>query len=371
MSGSGHFCPRCGEPIDPDGGIAPPDARGSSQASLCADCYLDAVELVSVPEEVIVNVCSSCGAVRRGETWEDVGAKDYTDIAIDAVTERLQVHRDARDIQWTVEPEHRGPNEIDMLCTVQAKVQGVPVRTEETVSVRISRGTCSRCGRMAGDYYAGTIQVRAAGREPTETETERAVEIAHDIVGETDDRNAFVSEVIDRPEGVDIRVSTNQMGAAIASQVTTELGGSYESSETLVTEDEEGEGVYRVAFAVRLPRFTPGEIIEPDDGAGPVLVVHQAGDVRGRRLASGEEVRLPAEEVEDARRLGTTEDATETTIVTVEDDRAVQVLDPETAAAVTIPRPHDLPSEADTVHVFKSRSGLHAIPEAAFEEVSP
>jgi nonsense-mediated mRNA decay protein 3 len=49
--------------------------------------------------------------------------------------------------------------------------------------------------------------------------------------------------------------------------------------------------------------------------------------------------------------------------VTVEDDRAVQVLDPETYEAKTIPRPSGVPYAAETVNVLKSRVGLHVVPE--------
>lgn len=370
MSGSRTFCPRCGEAIEPGEGLRPPNERASRHAALCADCYFEGFELVSLPEELTVRVCATCGAVARGDHWEDVGAQDYTDVAIDAVGEAIQVHRAATDLEWSVEPTQRGPNELDLHCMVSAQVHDRPIVEERTVSARIARETCTRCGQIAGDSYAGTVQVRAAERRPTEAETDRAVEIAHEVVGEmqeTGNRTAFVSEVIDRPEGLDIRVSTTGIGAKIASRFTDELGGHFESSERLITEDSDGERVYRVAYAVRLPRFRRGEIIDPRDEAGPVLVRSGATTVRGRRLATGEDVSLDEEAVARADRLGSIEDLVDTTVVAVEDEHAVQILDPETAAAVTIPRPADFPAEAKTVPAFKSRTGLYAIPSASLE----
>jgi len=49
--------------------------------------------------------------------------------------------------------------------------------------------------------------------------------------------------------------------------------------------------------------------------------------------------------------------------VTVEDEAAVQVLDPETYEAKTIARPDYLEPDADTVRVIKSRAGLHVLPD--------
>lgn len=362
MSGSGRFCPRCGESIPSGAGYTPPDRKGDASAEICQSCYLEAVELVDVPDRVTVHLCASCGAVRYGNEWEDVEADDYTNIVIAAVADRLQVHRHAEDVSWTVEPQHRGPNEIDLAISVSAFVEGTPIEADRIVSVRIARETCPPCGRQSGDYYAGTVQVRAHERMPTSDETDRAVELAHEITQAVDDRDAFISEVIERPEGVDVRVSTNSLAAQIGNRVTAELGGSVDSSETLVTEDEEGEGVYRVAFAVRLPRFKPGDIIRSDDE--PILIL---GDVRGRRLSDGEAVTIDPER--DAERIGTISDVSETTLVSVEDENAIQVLDPETAAAVIIPRPADLSVDTNALHVFKREGGLHAIPASVVEKL--
>ena len=122
--------------------------------------------------------------------------------------------------------------------------------------------------------------------------------------------------------------------------------------------------MYRVTFAVRLPKFVPGDVIEPEDDDGPVLVRSAKGNLKGVRLASGEPYEAAYEDgaTPDARKLGTREDAVETTVVTVEDDHAVQVLDPETYEAKTVARPDFFDPDAETVPALKSRAGLHLLP---------
>jgi nonsense-mediated mRNA decay protein 3 len=122
--------------------------------------------------------------------------------------------------------------------------------------------------------------------------------------------------------------------------------------------------VYRVTYAIRLPRYRPGAVIDPEDGDGPVLVRSVQGNLKGRRLTTGEQYEASFEEgtAPEACRLGFREDGAETTLVTVEDDHAVQVLDPETYEAKTIARPSYLDPDADTVTVLKSRAGLHVLP---------
>jgi nonsense-mediated mRNA decay protein 3 len=382
-----EFCPNCGDPIENDPAERPvvPDTAEQSSASnqpsaddaagtrgkeqkLCDSCYFDRFDLVDAPDRIEVRVCSRCGAVHRGNRWVDVDARDYTDVAIEAVSESLGVHLDARDVSWQVDPEQVDQNTIRMHCHFSGFVRDTFVEEEVVVPVKISRETCTRCGRIAGDYYASIVQVRAKDRTPTPEELERAEEIANETVADmeaTGDRNAFVTEISETDDGLNVKVSTNKIGMKIARKLVEEFGGDFTDSETLVTEDEDGNEVYRVTYAVRLPPYSPGEIIDPEDDEGPVLVRSVRGNLKGTRLTTGEDYEAKFEEGDapEARRLGRLEDAEETTLVAVEDERAVQVLDPETYRTETIARPDYLDADADAVPVFKSRAGLHVVPE--------
>ena len=186
----------------------------------------------------------------------------------------------------------------------------------------------------------------------------------------TGDRDAFVTEINEGSEGPNIKVSTNKIGMKVSRRIVDELGGSFSDSERLITEDEDGNEVYRVSYAVRLPKYRPGEIIDPEDGDGPVLVSSNQGNLKGTRLATGEayEASFEVGDEPEARRLGTREDAEPTTMVAVEDEHAVQVLDPETYEAKTIARPDYMDPDAEEVPVLKSRAGLHVLPESTGED---
>jgi nonsense-mediated mRNA decay protein 3 len=363
MSRSGEFCPRCGETVEER--VSGPTAR---DRALCTDCYLDEYDLVDAPERVEVQVCSRCGAVQRENGWVDVGAEDYTDIAVDAVREALGVHVDATEVSWQVAPEQVDETTIRMHCQFTGRLRGRPLAEEVVVPVKIGRGTCTRCGRIAGGSYASVVQVRAHGRDPDESECDRATEIANELVAthEADgDREAFVTEVAPVEGGLDIRLSTTQLGAQVARRTVTALGGSYTDHETLVTEDEDGNGVYRMTYAVRLPPYRPGAVIDPGDGEGPVLVQNAHDRITGVYLHTGNpyETAFGDGELADARRLGHREDAQETTVVAVEDDHAVQLLDPETYETVTVARPPFFDPDADTVPVLRAEGTVHILPD--------
>jgi nonsense-mediated mRNA decay protein 3 len=368
MSRSGEFCPRCGDEIEGRHDRPAAPGGGGPDDALCDACYFEEYDLVDAPDRVEVTVCARCGAVHRGNRWVDVGATDYTDVAVDAVSEALGIHVNAESVSWQVAPEQVDETTIRMHCSFSGVIRETPVTEEVMVPVKIGRQTCGRCGRIAGGSFASVVQVRADERTPSDEELQRAREIAESYIADREDkgdRNAFITEVNEVEEGLDMKISTNQMGQGIAKQIVEELGGDFTDSERLVGEDDDGNKLYRVTFAVRLPRYRPGEIIDPEDGDGPVLVRSVQGNLKGTRLASGDryEASFEDENAPDAERLGTREDAVETTLVAVEDDHAVQVLDPETYQTKSIPRPAYLDTDAETVPVFKSRAGLHVVPE--------
>jgi len=367
MSDSGAFCPRCGDPIEERPDRDPPRDPEGRGAEICEDCYFESFDLVETPDRIQVAVCTECGAVKRGDRWKDVGARDYTDVAIEEVAEALSVHVNAEEVAWEVRPEQVDETTIRMHALFTGVVRGRPVDREVTVPVKVSGGTCDRCGRIAGDDYAATVQVRARDRTPTGEELSGAREVAREYVADreaTGDRNAYITELAETDEGLDVKVSTSQIGRAIAERIVDRFGGTVEEARRLITEDGDGNRVYRMAYAVRLPPYRPGDVIDPGDGDGPVLVSSVRGNLKGTRLTSGDRYEAAHEDgvAPEATHLGHRTGATETTLVAVEDDNAVQVLDPETYEATTIARPDYLDPDAETVPVIKSRAGLHVLP---------
>ncbi|TQQ83778.1 hypothetical protein EGH24_03065 [Halonotius terrestris] len=368
MTQSRGFCPECGDEVAERAEPRPGAPRADSDA-LCDSCYFDAFDFIDAPDRVNVTVCGRCGAVHRGNRWVDVGAEDYTDIAIDAVSESLSVHIDAENVEWGVEPEQVDETTIRMHCTFSGVVRETLLEEQLIVPVRIGKEVCDRCGRIAGGYYASLVQVRADGREPTPEEAAEAIEIAESYVAgkEADgDREAFISSIdTESDAGPNIKLSTNKLGQAVANRITDRFGGTVKDHPTLVTEDSDGNEVYRVTFVARLPKYTAGDVVDPEDGGGPVIVSSAHNTLSGRRLTTGEPYEVSPEngDLPTVEPIGHKRDAVDTTVVAVEDEHSIQLLDPETYEAKTVARPDFVDPDSETLPVLKDGQDLYIVPE--------
>jgi nonsense-mediated mRNA decay protein 3 len=362
--GAGTPCPRCGATLDADA------QRADPENVLCDACYVADVDVVHVPDAITLTECGECASIHREAGWESAETADRVELAVDAVTRELDVHRTVEDVAWSVEPEPVDADAVRVHCRIEGRINETAVQATPTVTVSVVEGTCERCGSIRADDYAATVQIRATDRETTAAERERATRIADHVLAEREereDRTSYVTAVDETDGGLDVKCSTPDLGQAIASRIAEQCHATVETSRRLITEDGDGNRVYRMAYVVRLPAFQPGDVIDPGDEDGPVVVDRVGEMLHGIRLATGASYEADPADTQP-RKLGTREDAESTTLVALEDDHAIQVLDPDTYAATSIPRPIDPDTgephtpAGETVSVFKTRSGLYLLP---------
>ena len=133
------------------------------------------------------------------------------------------------------------------------------------------------------------------------------------------------------------------------------------TSETLVTEDRDGNRVYRISYLVRLPAIIIGDVIDIRDGNGPILIRSSGSVLKGIRLASGESYKGS---VEDGKfnKLKHISKVGKTSIVSIDDTYSMQILDPESYRPITIARPMFVDSDWKEVKVVKTEEGVYVLP---------
>lgn len=347
---SSQFCPRCG--------------RETTREGLCEACFAETSVVFTVPDVVEAVVCAKCPSYRVGELWVSTKLKTYEELAKKAAHRNIRLQlalaKGVRDPVVKIASDFINPNILKARVTAEGTIEGRPVHTGADVEVRIRKETCDVCSRIAGGYYEAIIQVRADGRLPSKKELARCLKIADDVMARAEkagDRLAFVSDVMELPEGTDVYVGSTASARQIARAVVNEMGGTIIESPKLVGE-REGKGLYRVTFAVRLPGIVPGDIVRMHGGL--VLVEKTGRRIAGTDLASGFSTSVEAGELPE--RASRASEAVPTVLVS-EDADTVQILDPESYVPLTIRRPAFLRQKpGDDVLVIKTRDGVFLLP---------
>ncbi|WP_269849126.1 NMD3-related protein [Methanosarcina horonobensis] len=154
-------CPKCGTECD------------KLFDSICRDCFFESFRLIELPLVLHVRICSSCGAYFHRSRWEDAG--NLEEVVLKAVENTLFIHSEAGDVELYLEPKEITPYIYRVKAEVDAVVKDEPVHAEAETEVRVQRTACDMCSRESGGYFEAIIQVRAAGRFPTEEEKKGAV----------------------------------------------------------------------------------------------------------------------------------------------------------------------------------------------------
>lgn len=353
MTTTQRICPTCGAPT-PD---EPLGERG-----LCRSCYLEEHVLVRVPDSISIPLCGSCGSVHINGEWVDVD-DDRVQIALEQVTESIDVLAAVDDVAWEARTEAVEEDVLRVRAIFDLKVAGSREHRERTIDVSFESTICRRCSRIAGDDFGAIVQLRATDRTPTSEEIERAREITAGVLNDrvdAGDRDSFLTEVLEPEEGLDLRLSTPRLGDQIATALKRDLSGELTTSRTLVTEDSDGQAVYRVTFTLRLGPYRRDDILVTEDGV--VLVEAGTEGLSVLDLKSGERRNVEAENL-DATRVATRRNAEAVTVVSPLDERAVQVLHPETHEAVTVSYYGDIDPGADTVQAIDIEGELYLLPD--------
>ncbi|PAV14313.1 NMD protein affecting ribosome stability and mRNA decay [Methanosarcina spelaei] len=327
--------------------------------SVCKDCFFETFKLIELPHVLHVRICSACGAYFHRSRWEDIG--NIEDVMLKAVEDALFIHNEAGDVEVYLEPREITPYIYRVRAEVDAVVRKESVHAEAETEVRIQRTACDMCSRESGGYFEAIIQIRAAGRFPTEEEKKRCMVIAResmDSMRKKGDRLAFISEVVEQKEGIDLYMGSMNASRQVCRLITSELGGNFSESPTLVGM-KDGKNIYRVTFSVRLPEFRPGDVIR---FRGKIIHIKSSGKkVNGTSLEDGSRFISTPEELKGAEKIGNMGNAVLTVLVSIEDN-AILVLDPETYETVAIKKPMSFNAESGSeIPVLKTPYGIFAL----------
>ncbi len=330
-------CPVCGKAID-------------GNLEMCPECYAERREIFWLDDIIELIKCPRCEFFKIKGRWREIS---FEKALIETVQASLRVHPEFEVDDVLINPLARG--EVGKyVVRLEGLLDGEFVSVEKVVEVRVRREICKRCSREAGGYYESIVQIRADGRNVSDDELEVVRRIIDRVLEkERENQKAFISKIVERREGIDYYFGDRNIGRKISRLIADELGGKIIESKKIHTR-KDGQDVYRFTYAVRLPAYRKGDVVEEN---GKICVVTSQKLGKAISLESGETINLRNPKVIARRK-----EIKESVVINC-DEFVVEVLHPITQQVVQAKKPNVDLKPGDTVFVVEHNDAIYVIPK--------
>ena len=243
------FCVKCGKDTE------------NTINGLCAECFIDGRKLTSLPHHVDVKVCANCGDVGYGERWV---TKDLEDAIEEAAVDSLSIIREAKPVSMEVSSSEQEKYTHVVVIDSILDVGGCIAEDTSSTIVRLKNTVCKRCSRHLGNYYEAILQIRAGSKNVSQRVMREAQNRAEETVDSqsVSNRQLFITKTEEVQGGIDIYLSSISLGKAIAKDLSDAYCAETKEAAKLVGQTEDGQGMFRVTYLVRLPDFHAGDVVQ-------------------------------------------------------------------------------------------------------------
>lgn len=342
------FCVECGK-------------EGELIGPLCLDCHSKKHVHATLPPFVDVVLCAHCSSLEVEDRWVEVGSvKEAIEQSVGrAVTVPKEVSVQSLQIQLSEKDERTFEASVD----VRLESHGHEFGRSLTTTARLRRGACKECSKQKGSYFEAILQLRGDDRVLNRSNEDAMRHQVLDRVDalRADSREIFVSKVERVRGGLDFYFSTAQAARIVARELQDLRCAEYKESTSLWGR-REGREVFRVTFLVRLPSFSPGDVIAFRSKDWYVKSMSR-GLVRCIDLSSGEEQQMRLKDTEGCT-VSCQSSEIASAVVLMEDDAEVQILDPVSMSPVDLRKPRGFSRSGDQVRVVKTNLGTYVLSDS-------
>ena len=321
-------------------------------------CARESVRLLVCPESLDVTFCSVCGSKLVGGRWQYT-EKPISDLASDAVNSSLFIHQEIQSPKVEISLENRGATRYMAHVNLTGRFRDVQVEERCQIPVKVIPTACDRCSRIAGKYFEATVQIRGSERPPSENELNNIKMMAQsmaDSAHKSGDQLSFIQEIKKTKGGIDIVLGSTQLGKQLARAVYERYGGHLQESCTLAGR-KDGRDIYRTTILVRFPRLKRGDFVTYKG------TIYEVTGFEGKKTIitsqdGGRRSSLSGEDADRIEVLGNRSEAKKAVVV-LEDEKAIEILDPESFRTVLAPRPRGYDVKpGDEVLVLRNGDGF-------------
>lgn len=328
--------------------------------NLCEECFKAKKELITVPSIVDLRLCNHCGARERGKQWLDTSTLE--DAMEAAVGDSVVLNNEVESSKFEFKVEFEDDKNAQIYLSAFIKIKELHVKSEHTIKVRLKNAVCNRCSKIAGDYYEAIVQLRAKDRNLEPDELKKATKLIETEVAlmQKNDREIFLSKVEKTHGGLDFFIGSTQGGRNLSKTLASAFGGKV-SSHPSFAGHQDGHGIYRTTFLVRIPRYRDGDIVEVNKKIVKILG-YKTSKVTVLDLANGTKIYLKPNEFQNAKLIGNDESLQDAVVVS-ETKQELQILDPDTLKTVDVVKPRDFKFEGETVKILKYDENVFLMPQ--------
>ena len=311
------FCPECGatdvEMVD----------------GICKNCFLKKFQLMKIPENITVTVCSHCNAILYEGRRKDEYLPEE-EIIYRALERNIEISDLAENEEIELEIDQMRGTIAECYVEAVADVLGEQVVETHTPNVKIKHSVCPDCSKRNAGYYEAVIQLRADNRELRKEEIEHAETIINRTLDKlfNKDKLAYIPQVAKLKEGNDYYIGSFKSAKKVVDHLKDELGAITKESPRLISEDKStGKGLYRIWISVRLAKFEVDDFVEYNDKIYRVNAI-DGNRIQLNELETNETLSLKWREYDSVEKISNTENI-QKAIVTAKSPKTIQILDPE------------------------------------------
>jgi len=331
------FCPICGKTDE------------ELFSGLCRSCFIEELNLITVPNEIQLTTCTQCGSIQKKGRWCD------SDLIIEeqsaeAILEHVEVNEIVSNAQIVPEIKNIRGSILEFLVKVTGQVLGKEVSQEFQVKVKVDKNVCNECSKYASGYYEAVIQLRADERSLSLEEIEIADEDLRSHLEKLsmENRMAYISNRAQIKEGIDYYIGSYKAARKLTESLKNKLGGIINESPRLMGFDKSaGKNLYRIWILLRLPNFQMGDFVKYNKAITQVTG-YDGNKIYLVDLSSSERVSIPWKSVGKLEVVARN-DEIKKVMISARTPKSVQILHPDTYQPVDI----DLHEESPHITIGK------------------
>ena len=318
------FCPECGS------------TDNEMVGDICIDCFLKEFQMIEMPKNIEVEICSHCNSKFEEGKWIDEFIPEE-EIIYRALERNIKIADEVSNEIINLEIDQIKGTIAECFVEVTGEVHGAQIEETHDSQVKIKKTVCPTCSKMQSGYYETVVQFRADKREIKAEEYAKADEIVERtlIKQSSSDKLAYCPQIAKLKEGYDYYIGSFKSGKKVAEALKEEFGGVIKESPRLISEDKStGKGLYRIWISVRIPEFEIDDFIRYEDKIMQVKSISKNSLV-GIDISAHKKYNIPMKNMEDIELVKKAEDVETATIIS-KSPQFIQILDPIDYSAADI-----------------------------------